>query len=92
MSNLFFERAALQTKILTGPQCHKKRLVPTAIMDEDKQKKGLHRLRHPVFTEILGEDQKKCLHRLIRPVFTEILGEDQKKSSPTHTSSFHCKC
>ena len=44
MSNLFLERAALQTKLLTGPQSHqynKKRLVPAEIMGKDQRKRSL---------------------------------------------------
>ena len=38
----------------------KKSLDRIEVLDE-VQKKGLHRLRRPVFTEILGKDKKRSL-------------------------------
>ena len=61
MSNLFIDQAALQTKILTGPQRHqynKKRRVPTESIGEE-QKKGLHQLRRRIFTENIDEARKE---------------------------------
>ena len=60
MSNLFIERAVLQTKILTGSQSHQYNnecLILTEIIGED-QKKGLHQFRRPFFTDNIDEAHK----------------------------------